>query len=287
MKYTKKGFAKLKKKKMPAKTILIIAAVAVIGFLISMGNYLVALCATVIIAAGAAFWYWPELQCALGQSEYAKGNNTKALALLKKAHESSRSKPSVSAAYAYILLRVGQAEEASKVLNYVLLNSKLKEQDRAQLRQILSLVRYRQGDFEEATRLMELVFEVYKNTGVYGALGYYKILSNSPDMEKFNEEAYDYNSGDKVIIDNMVILALKKGDLQKAKELSDKSIGAGNRGVEIFYHAGQTYEALGENDKAADFFRKAKSCQRSFMTTVTEAEVENAIERLGGNGEDN
>lgn len=270
----------MEKKKIPVKTLLIIAAVAVIGFLAAMGNYLFAVGATIVAIGVMLYWYWPELQCLRGQSEYAKGNNTKALTLLKKSHESNRSKAANSAAYAYILLRVGQAEEAAKVLNYVLLNQKLKESDKAQARQILSLVRYRQGDFDEATRLMELVFENYKNTSVYGALGYYKILSGAPDAEKFNREAYEYNSDDKVIIDNMVILALKNGDIQKAKELSDKSIDAGNKGVEIFYHAGQTYQELGDRKKALDFFKKAASCERSFMTTVSEGEIENVIASL-------
>ncbi len=269
-----------KKKRISIPVILFVIAVAVIAFFVTMGNYLFALGATAVILLLVLYWQWPNLQSMRGQSEYAKGNNTKALSLLKKAHESSRSRTANSCAYAYILLRCGQAEEAAKVLNYVLLNQKLKQTEKLQARQILSLVRYKQGDFAEATRLMEMVFEGYKNSSVYGALGYYKILSNAPDAQAFNEEAYEYNSDDKIIIDNMVILCLKNGDLQRAKELSDKSIGAGNKGVEIFYHAGQAEQALGNKDKALEYYKMAASCTRSFMTTVKEQELENAIAAL-------
>lgn len=269
-----------KKKRISVPLLLFVAAVAVVGFLLTMGNYLVALGATAVILLLVLYWQWPNLQSMRGQSEYAKGNNTEALALLKKAHESSRARTANSTAYAYILLRCGQAEEAAKVLNYVLLNQKLKQTEKLQARQILSLVRYKQGDFAEATRLMEMVFEGYKNSSVYGALGYYKILSNAPDAQAFCEEAYEYNSDDKIIIDNIIILCLQNGDLQRAKELSDKSIGAGNKGVEIFYHAGQTEQALGNDEKALEYYKMAASCTRSFMTTVSEREVETAVSSL-------
>lgn len=112
------------------------------------------------------------------------------------------------------------------------------------------------------------------------ALGYYKILSNAPDAQAFCEEAYEYNSDDKIIIDNVIILCLQNGDLQRAKELSDKSIGAGNKGVEIFYHAGQAEQALGNDEKALEYYKMAASCTRSFMTTVSEREVETAVSSL-------
>lgn len=260
--------------------VLFIIAVAVVGFLLTMGNYIAALCVTLIVLVLTFYWQWPNFLSIRGQSEYARGNNTKALSLLKKAHESSRARTANSTAYAYILLRCGQTEEAANVLNYVLLNQKLKQQEKLQARQILSLVRYRQGDFAEATRLMEMVFAGYKNSGVYGALGYYKILSDAPDAQAFNEEAYEYNSDDKIIIDNMIILCLKNGDIARAKELSDKSVNAGNKGVEIFYRAAQVEEALGNDEEALEYYKKAASCTRSFMTTVAEKDIDNAVDML-------
>lgn len=268
------------KKTIPLSSILIILLFIAIVIMIYAGNGKAAMMMITAVTLGIVYWKWPSVQSARGQSEYAKGNNSKALSLLKKAHESSRSKVYHSTAYAYVLLRVGEADEAAKVLNYVLLNQKLKEQEKMQARQILSLVHYKKGDFAEATRLMEMVFEKYKNSSVYGALGYYKILSKSPDAVEFNEEAYEYNSDDKIIIDNMVIISLENGDLKKAKELSDKSINAGNKGVEIFYHAGETYLALGDEEQALQYFRSALSCERSFMTTISEMEITRAIESL-------
>lgn len=223
------------------------------------------------------WWQRPNLLTLRGQNEYVKGNNNKALALLKKAHSMGRTSPDNNILYAYILLRCGQHEEAAKVLNMVLFSSRLKPAQRMKAKQNLSLVRYRQGDFEEATRLMQEVFASYKNSSVYGALGYYKILSHAPDAMDFALEAYDYNSDDKVIIDNLIQLYLERGQIDRAKELSDKTIAAGNEGVEIYYHAGQVALALGRKQEAHEFFLKAKESPRSFMTTVSEEEVEDRI----------
>lgn len=270
------------KNKFPVWIIATAVLVAVVGFAAAMGNYIIAVGVSAAVILVVVFWQWPNILSYKGQSEYAKGNNNKALTLLKKAHESSRARSANSNTYAYILLRVGQSDEASKVLNYVLLNPKLKKEEKLQTKQILSLVRYKQGDISDALRLMEEVFEGYKNTSVYGALGYYKILSKSPDMDEFNREAYEYNKDDKVIIDNMVILSMMHGDNEKARELSDKSIDAGNKGVEIYYHAGQAYLALGDANKALELFKKAQSCTRSFMTTVSEKEISEAIAGIEG-----
>ncbi len=273
------GF-RVKNNKTSPKVIFFIAVIAIIGFLITMGNYLWVFGVTFVMIVGVVIWQWPNILTLKGQAAYADGNNTKALSLLKRAHELPNSRVSNSTTYAYILLRLGQAQEAANVLNYVLLNQKLKKEEKLQARQILSLVRYRQGDFAEATRLMEMVFEGYKNSSVYGALGYYKILSKAPDAEEFNREAYEYNPDDKVIIDNAVIIAINNGDYKKAKELSEKSINANNKGVEIFYHAGQAYLGLGDKQKALEHFKKAQSCTRSFMTTVSEQEIMDAISAL-------
>lgn len=223
---------------------------------------------------------YPTILTLLGQRQYALGNNTKALKILKKAHDKSKRGVNPSVVYAYILLRCGNPGEASKVLNYVLLNPKLKQNERNYVLQNLSLVKYRQGDMQEAVRLMSEVFENYKSSSVYGALGYYKILANSSDAEEFCKEAYEYNSDDKVIVDNLVQIYLSKKDYAGAKELSQKSIDLGNTGVELYYHAGQAALGLGDIELAKQHFYKAMSCQRSFMTTVSAEEIEQALESI-------
>ncbi len=237
-----------------------------------------------VVVCFLTFVLWqqrPNLLTQRAQREYAKGNNTKALEIFKKAHRTNRNSPANNILYAYILLRCGQDDEAAKVLNMVLFSSRLKPAQRMQAKQNLSLVRYRQGDMEEALRLMEEVFESYKSTGVYGALGYYKIVMNAPDAMEFALEAYDYNSDDKIIIDNLVQMYILRGQYEKAKVLSDKTLAAGNDGVEVYFHAGQIELAKGNRQQAAELFAKAQQSPRSFMTTVPEAEIARHLEMAG------
>lgn len=268
--------------KKPNKTGCIILLVPILLAILYYYQWKLALLLTAAFVVFALYFWWPAFMTLMGQRQYGIGNTDKALKYLKAGHESSRAKTANSVTYGYILLRCGRMEEAKRVLNYALMNKKASEEDKAQLRQIMSLVYYKSGDIREAEELMSEVIKIYRNTSVYGALGYYKILLNSPDAYEFNCEAYDFNSDDKVIIDNMVLLELQRSNLERAEELSEKSIAAGNKGVEIFYHAGQVQNAKGNKTKALEYFEMARSCRRSFMTTVSEEEIDRAIDDLSG-----
>ena len=276
----KKEKEKKQKLKMPKSTIITLAVVAAVFFAFRLGGFLVGLGVSFLILIALMIWFWPTLLTLMGQRAYALGNNNKALRYLKAGHEHGRSGAVQSSAYAYILLRCGRAEEARVVANYALLNKRISDADKNQIRQILSLICYKQGDYVEAMEMMEQIFENYKSSTVYGTLGYYKILAGSEDMYSFNEEAYEFNSDNKVIIDNKIILHLKKEEYEEAKALSEKSIHAGNKGIEIYFHAGQAEEGLGNYEQALEYYRMANSCDRSFMTTISEYEIESAIERL-------
>ncbi len=265
--------------KLSKSTVITLLVFAVVFFAFRLG-WMPGFIVSAIVLAGLVIWQWPTILTLLGQRAYANGNNNKALRYLKAGHEHPRAGAVNSSAYAYILLRCGRAEDAKIVANYALLSKRISDADKNQVRQILSLVCYKKGEYEEATKMMETIFETYKTTNVYGTLGYYKILAKSEDMYSFNEEAYAYNSENKVIIDNMVILHLMKGEYEEAQALSKKSMNAGNKGVEIYYHAAQAEEGLGNLAQALEYYRMANSCTRSFMTTIAEKEIEDAIDRL-------
>lgn len=213
----------------------------------------------------------------MGLKQYNKNNKSKAFKLLKTAHTSSAGKMINSYNYAYLLLREGRTDDAKAAIKYALLRSDVKESEIYQGKEILSMIYYRLGQYKEATDTMQSVFEHYKNSNVYGALGYYKILAKSPDAEDFALEAYEYNSKDKVILDNLVQLYYEKGDYETAKRYSDEAISAQYTGIETYYHAGLVYKALNDNAHAIDCFKKALSFTPSFLTTVTFEEIENQI----------
>lgn len=213
----------------------------------------------------------------MGLKQYNKENKSKAFRLLKSAHLSSAGKMINSYNYAYLLLRDGRTDDAKSAIKYALMRPNVTTAETYQGKEILSMIYYRLGQYAKATDTMQSVFENYKNSNVYGSLGYYKILANASDAEKFALEAYDYNSKDKVILDNLVQLYYEKGDYKTAKKYSDEALALTQTGIETYYHAGLVNKALSNNSDAVECFKKALSFTPSFLTTVTVTEIEHQI----------
>lgn len=265
-----------KKNKLDAKSLcyLIFMGATIVSFFYAPIIGLVLLSIGIIILL---FINRANLFMLAGLKQYNKKNISKALKLLKTAHMSTAGKMNNSYNYAYILLREGRIDDAKTAIKYALLRPNVSDAETYQGKEILSMIYYRQGQYNKATDAMQSVFEHYKNSNVYGALGYYKILAKAPDAEDFALEAYDYNKTDKVILDNLVQLYYEKGDYETAKKYSDKAIKAEHTGIETYYHAGLVLKALNNKAEAIDNFKKALSFTPSFLTTVTTDEIERQI----------
>ena len=135
------------------KSILLILIPTLITGIVFFYNPLAGLIILLLLIAILIFIKFPTILVLFGQRQYGLGNNTKALKILKRAHDMGRGGVSPSVTYAYVLLRCGNLEQANMVLNYVLLNPKLKPSERNYVRQNLSFVKYKQGDMQEAERM--------------------------------------------------------------------------------------------------------------------------------------
>ena len=83
------------------------------------------------------------------------------------------------------------------------------------------------GRLYEAVEELEEIFPTYKNTTLYGSLGFcYLVQGDMKKAQQFNEEAYEYNSDDPVIMDNMMQTYAKLGQFEKAYE-HEKTAGDG------------------------------------------------------------
>lgn len=243
-------------------------------------NWKIGLTLLLIGIVALLFIHRANIYTILGLSQYNKKNYVKALKLLKSAHMSGAGKMINSYNYAYILLREGRPEDARVAINFALLRPNIEENETYQGKEILSMIYYKQGDYAKATEIMQTVFDHYKNSNVYGALGYYKILAKAEDAESFALEAYEYNSSDKVILDNLVQLYYEKGDYETAKKYSEEATALSAKGIETYYHAALVERALGNKEEAIENFKKALSFTPSFLTTVTVEEIERQINIL-------
>lgn len=140
---------------------------------------------------------------------------------------------------------------------------------------------WKKGQLKDGIKMLEDVFSNYKNTTIYGSLGYLLILDG--DMNKalnFNKEAYEYNSSDPVILDNLGYTYYKIGNIKKAEEIYRKLIGLNPNFPEAYYNYSCVLKDLGMTESALEMAKKAKNYRLSYLSNLKEEELDNYLEEL-------
>lgn len=218
---------------------------------------------------------WWSLQA---QRAFAEGDFKKSEKLFKKSVNTGRASINVKINYAYVLMRTGKFNEAEKILDLIVRTKGPKyEKERRSAKQQRCMVYYKQDRLDEAIEdATEMFNDGYKNTQLYGMLGYFKLIKgdNLEEATKFCEEAYDYNSDDRDITDNLALCYYEKGDYEKAEELSDKIVKEAPKFVEAYYHGAQIAIKRGKYKKAKNLMSHIDNCRWSAMTTVSREAVD-------------
>ena len=259
--------------------------------------------AVAIVAIGVGIYnFLPTYYAINGNKAFEIGDEDRAREWYKKACETGRANVKLKSSYAYVLLRTGYADEAEKVLDPIIRVKGLAPEKKNLAKQQRCMVYYKQGRLDEAIEdAQSMMNEGYRNSSIYGMLGYFKLLRNDDldETTKLCEEAYDYNSDDRDIKDNLSICYFRKGEYEKLWMLtqqfppsaplpdkkSDELVGSAPNFVEGFYHGIQIAMKLNKYDKAAEYAEKLKECKRSGMTTVTEEEVNKLIQEVKNHNE--
>ena len=219
--------------------------------------------AVAIVAIGVGIYnFLPTYYAINGNKAFEIGDEDRAREWYKKACETGRANVKLKSSYAYVLLRTGYADEAEKVLDPIIRVKGLAPEKKNLAKQQRCMVYYKQGRLDEAIEdAQSMMNEGYRNSSIYGMLGYFKLLRNDDldETTKLCEEAYDYNS--------------------------DDLVGSTPNFVEGFYHGIQIAMKLNKYDKAAEYAEKLKECKRSGMTTVTEEEVNKLIQEVKNHNE--
>ncbi len=186
--------------------------------------------------------------------------------------------------YAYYLMREGEVEKSEK-LYHDLLTAKLKPELRFKIRSDYAVLLMKTDRVDEALSELEEITTNYNNTTTYGTIGYlYLLKNNRRKAEEFNKEAYNYNSDDPVILDNMIQLYIKMERFSEAKKYADELLEKKPYFIEGYYDAAFVYLKLGEIDTAKEVFEKGKNCRITFMSTIKEDDVA-AFERALDEGD--
>jgi pentatricopeptide repeat protein len=177
-------------------------------------------------------------------------------------------------------LKAGETSKCFEALE-VLSKKDISDKEYMKYKSTLSLLLWKTDKKIEALNVMEEVVSSYKNTIVYGTIGYFKLeMLPVEEALEFNEEAYNFSSSDPVIADNYAACLIKNGEPEKAIEIYEKIISKEILIPEIYFNYGMALLKIREVDKAESAFSQALECNFSFTSTIQKEEIVDALKNL-------
>ncbi len=210
---------------------------------------------------------------------YNEGDNKKALNCYKISTNLPLASTSSKVMYALMLMRSGEFDEAEKLLSALILYGKMKPQEKFNAKAYRCMVKQKLGRLDEAIEDAEELFENCKNTVTYGMLGYLRQLRGGAELE-LCRQAYEYNSDDRDICDNLAVAYIRSGDLDAAEKLTEKLRSDYPDFAEAYYHSAQAALKKGDKTAAAEYADKIASCHFTAMTTVSQKDIEDLKEEI-------
>lgn len=214
-------------------------------------------------------------------SAYQKGNVQETIAWLEKAYKTGNAKVNIVTTYGYVLLKSGRPDEAIRIFEEQLSSSKLSNNDIYNVKSNYALALWKKDQLGEAISMFEEIIPHYKNTNIYGSLGY--LYNLNKDLEKalnFNLEAYDYNNTGAVILDNLGQAYFLTGDLENADKIFKKLMGLNPKFPEAFYDYALVLEKMGDREKCIEKLRNALLYKSNYLSAITTEDIENKLEQM-------
>ena len=234
----------------------------------------------IIIILVFAFVKRSNLVAAWANVQFHKGDNAKSLELFELADKIGNMSPKNLWAYGYMLLRQGRLDDARIVLTRASL-SVSKPKIKNPIKSLLALVEWKAGDLPLAIEMLEDIIEEYKTTAIYQNLGLLYVLSEDKEKAlKFNIEAYDFNSDDMIIMDNLAEAYAACGEAEKAEVIYQKLISKEPHFPEAYYGYGLLLIEKGEREKGIELIRKSLDKRFSFLSVKTRDEVEEMLNQI-------
>ena len=260
--------------------------VVVFLLLLTLYNVYLALAFAAIYIGSVIYMGRATVFSIMGNVSYGRGDMKKSAEWFSKAYMTGKARPNTIISYAYLLLKLGNVDDSEGILKKFI-SASPSHDDEMLAKSNLALVLWKKGDLDGAINMLEEVFATYKTTTVYGSLGYLMLLKG--DLEKalaFNQEAYEYNDNNSVIVDNLALNYYLLGELYKAEEIYEKLMTKNPTYPEAYYNYGLTLEAKNKIDKALEVMEKALDFKFSFLSNVSREEVENKIQELKAKKQD-
>lgn len=243
------------------------------------------------IMAYKAYLSQAKSMTALDKQNYAEAVEceNKALAGYEKAMANGMNQVNYLNAYVVLLLRTGHFDKAMEVIRTLEKQPGLNDEQRRRLTVNYAICQWKLGDLDHAVGAMKELAKTYKNSTVYGSLGYMLIergdkTGDYSDAKAFNEEAMDYDDEDAVVLDNVGQYYHRTGDYDNARKYFEKALEIRPGQVDSMYFLAKVKQAQGDIEGAKALIDKAIGIHFSALATVTPELLKQYREELDAAG---
>lgn len=195
--------------------------------------------------------------------------------LLRKAYLTGNIPYIVTSGYIFLSLKFGHLDNAMDAITETLIKPKLKPRYKKELLSHKALYYWSAGDIDNCLDIMNNLYEGgYKNSNFFGSYGY--ILTSNKEYEKAEKvikEAIEFNSVDKISLDNEIALYIELERWDEAKEKWDYLENLHPTFPEFWYHGVLVYMHFAENEKAKELLDKAKEFPLFNLSTISQEDI--------------
>jgi tetratricopeptide (TPR) repeat protein len=249
----------------------------VVLFLAFTFNFILGIIVVILFLAYMLFRSRSEIYANIGNVQYMKGKEDSAYNWIGKATETKDCRPNVMTAYAFLKLKRNEIEDAERLLNKVIDSSALLN-DKNKAKTTMALVDWKKGRLYFAINNLEKIYDEYKNTNLYSYLGFLYIVKG--DLEKaleFNREAYDYNSSNQFITNNLAYVNLLMENYEEAESLYMKLLEKTPKFLDPYYGYGLVKLNKGQKEEGLALLEKSLGYKSNLLSMVTTEEIKAKI----------
>lgn len=224
-----------------------------------------------------------ELVAVFARRKYGKGDIKGAISLFGLANRIGKLGGSSLMFYGYLLLRDGQLDLAKEILTHASLTA-VKPELKKRVKSLLAVAEWKSGNLPLAIEMTEEAMVDFKTTNLYQNLGLMYVLSGDARRAlEFNKEAFEYNSDDLIIMDNLAEAYALYGDTEKASEIYESLLEKEPHFPEPYYGYGQLLISKGEKTRGIELIRKSLDKKFTFLSVLQKDQVEKMLEDAENN----
>lgn len=220
-----------------------------------------------------------------GKREAAKKKHEEALMYYEKCIKGGSRKVAYVMAYGVLLMRFRRFEEAKEMFLKAERNRAITKGERSQLRINYSICQWKLGNLDSAIENLKIAKEQSATGVIYGSLGYILIekgrqTGDFSEAIELNQEALEYDEDDGVILDNMGQLQLALGDKEKALEYFNRAHEVKPKQVDTLYYLATLALERGEKEEAKKYLTDALEGNYSSLCTTTRDQAQELLSSI-------